>query len=102
MTDEEHFHNPPIHGTPEGAQWFRDKLAELGESQRGLARMMVRYGDDRRLENIVRHLSRIASGQARLPGEMRVLLNMMARGKARKAKALAEAALRSESKPNLD
>jgi hypothetical protein len=88
--------NPPIHGTPDGAAWFRAKLEELGESQRGLAKILKRYGDDRQFETIVRHLSRIATGQARVPGEMRALLNMMQRGKERSA-AKREAAERLEA-----
>jgi len=43
-------------------------------------RLLVRYGDDRQFDTIVRHLSRIATGQARVPGEMRELLNMTQRG----------------------
>ncbi|MBO1078115.1 hypothetical protein [Roseomonas haemaphysalidis] len=40
----------------------------------------MRYGDDRQFDTIVRHLSRIATGQARVPGEMRELLDMTQRG----------------------
>jgi hypothetical protein len=86
MSTDDAFQNPPIHGTEDGAAWFRAKLEELGESQRGLAKILKRYGDDRQFETIVRHISRIATGQARVPGEMRALLNMMQRGKDRSEK----------------
>jgi hypothetical protein len=82
------FQNPSNEGTPDGAAWFRAKLAEIGESQRSLARLLVRYGDDRKLETITRHIGRIAGGQARVPGEMRALLNMIQRGIERRERRL--------------
>jgi hypothetical protein len=39
---------------------------------------MKHLGDDRPRENIGRHLRRMAAGDARVSGEMRALLNMLA------------------------
>jgi hypothetical protein len=71
-------------GTPEGAAFFRAALQELEESQSSLARLMQRYGDDRKPATILRNIQRMANGEARVSGEMRVLLNFMLRGKRRR------------------
>jgi hypothetical protein len=70
-------------GTPEGAEWFRAALEELGETQASMARLMKRKGDDRNPETIARHMRRMACGEARVSGEMRVILTMMLRAKKR-------------------
>lgn len=80
----------PLGGTAESAAWFREALAEIGESQTGLARWMQRLGDDRKPANILRSIQRMASGDARVSGEMRVLLTLRRR-KAVKARARQEA-----------
>ena len=67
----------PGRGTAESAEWFRSKLGELKMSQANLARYMLAHGDDRQLTTILRSLSRMASGDARVSGEMRVLLSML-------------------------
>ncbi len=46
-------------------------------SQAALARLMVECGDDRQMATILRSLSRMASGDARVSGEMRALLGTL-------------------------
>ena len=60
----------PVRGTPESARWFRAMLEELGETQASMARLMKRKGDDRQPETIARHMRRMATGEARVSGEM--------------------------------
>lgn len=74
---------PNMKGTPEGAAWFRDQLAELEMTQAELARLMKRKGDDRQPDTIARNIRRMATGEARVSGEMRVILYMMLRAKRR-------------------
>jgi hypothetical protein len=80
----------PVRGTPQSAAWFRAMLAELGETQASMARLMKRKGDDRNPETIARHMRRMATGEARVSGEMRVILTMMLRAKSRSEKRLAD------------
>ena len=82
LTDEP-VRKAPIGGTPESATWFRITLAELGETQSSLARLMHREGDDRKPATILRTIQRMATGEARVSGEMRVILTMMQRAKNR-------------------
>jgi len=73
---------PPRHlGTAESAEWFRAMLKEIGETQSGLARLMQRNGDDRQAATILRNIQRMANGEARVSGEMRVILTMISREK---------------------
>lgn len=58
-------------------------LEELGETQASMARLMKRKGDDRQPATIERHMRRMACGEARVSGEMRVILSMMLRAKRR-------------------
>ncbi len=67
----------PGRGSPESAAWFRNKLATLGMGQSALARLMLERGDDRQMATILRSLSRMASGDARVSGEMRALLGVL-------------------------
>lgn len=67
-------------------------LAGLGETQASMARLMLRNGDDRLPETVARNNRRIANGNARLSGEMRVVLTMLKRGK-QKAIAREQAAV---------
>ena len=67
----------PGRGTPEGAAWFREQLEALGIGNSALARAMIENGDDRQFDTIVRGLRRMATGEARVSGEMRTLLTMM-------------------------
>jgi hypothetical protein len=78
---------PPTSGTPESAAWFRAEIDALGMTQTGFAKWLKRRGDDRKDATILRHVQRMANGEARVSGEMRVILSMMragAKGKARK------------------
>jgi hypothetical protein len=77
----------PTTGTPESAAWFRAELEALGQTQAGFAKWMKRRRDDRPLANIERHIQRMVSGQNRVSGEMRVILNMMRKGAAKAEKA---------------
>jgi hypothetical protein len=77
---------PPTTGTPEGAAWFKAQLEELGQTQSGFARWLEKRGDDRKPGTILRHVQRMANGEARVSGEMRVILNMMQAGAKKQAK----------------
>jgi hypothetical protein len=78
---------PPNIGTPETAAWFRAELEALGQTQTGFAKWMQRRGDDRKPATILRHIQRMATGEARVSGEMRVILSMMRKGAAKAEKA---------------
>ncbi len=67
----------PGRGSTESAEWFRAKLMTPGMSQSALARLMLERGDDRQLGTILRNLSRMASGDARVSGEMRALIGTL-------------------------
>lgn len=82
----------PIGGTPESAAWFRAVLEEIGETQSSLARLMKRCGDDRQKATILRNIQRMANGEARVSGEMRVLLHFLRRSRAKRKAAEAQAA----------
>ena len=60
------------------ATWFREKLAELGHTQSSFAREMSALGDPRPVSVILRGISRIATGSVAVPGEMRVVLSLLA------------------------
>ena len=61
----------------ESAAWFQVKLAELGISQSALAQRMAAAGDDRQFKTILRSLSRMATGETKVSGEMRTLLGVL-------------------------
>ncbi|MFH5927204.1 hypothetical protein [Roseomonas xinghualingensis] len=65
--------NPPT----DDAAWFRERLAALGYTQSSLAREMARMGDPRNPKVILRGISRIATGDVALSGEMRVILHLL-------------------------
>nr|WP_321985287.1 hypothetical protein [uncultured Lichenicoccus sp.] len=75
----------PGRGSSESAAWFRDKLQSLGMGQSALARLMIQHGDDRQMTTILRSLSRMASGDARVSGEMRALLGTLGEANQRTA-----------------
>jgi hypothetical protein len=83
MSDDTLELTTPGRGSPESAAWFRDMLAKLDETQASMARLMKRKGDDRQLATIERTIRRMACGDARVSGEMRVILTMMLRAKDR-------------------
>ena len=80
MTDDTIIQQP-VSGTLGSAAWFREALVELGETQASMARLMKHKGDDRQPETIARHMRRMATGEARVSGEMRVIIAMMRRSK---------------------
>jgi len=96
MTDEQR-KSSPIGGTPESAAWFKAALEELGETQSSLARLMHRKGDDRQPATILRTIQRMATGEARVSGEMRVVLTMMLSGKRQAEKRVANKARQSQA-----
>jgi hypothetical protein len=65
-------------GRSESAAFFRAALQEIGETQTSLARLLKRGGDDRRPSTILRTIQRMALGEARVSGEMRFILKMLA------------------------
>lgn len=67
----------PGRGSVESAAWFRARLDVLEMGQSELARTMKSRGDDRQFDTILRSLRRMASGDARVSGEMRVMLELL-------------------------
>jgi hypothetical protein len=98
MTDDDS-KMPPNTGTPESAAWFRAELEALGQTQTGFAKWLQRRGDDRKPATILRHIQRMATGEARVSGEMRVILSMMRKG-AVKAEKAAKARAAAAEQPN--
>lgn len=93
MASQDDFHGPerqsgPLGGTPESAAWFKATLAEIGETTGSFAGLMKRYGDDRGEAAIRRSIQRMASGEARVSGEMRALLTVLKRSRARRSRAI--------------
>jgi hypothetical protein len=78
---------PPTTGTPESGAWFKAQLEALGQTQSGFARWLEKRGDDRKPGTILRHVQRMANGEARVSGEMRVILSMMRAGAQKHQKA---------------
>jgi hypothetical protein len=69
------------------AEWMRAQLAELGETQAGLARFLKRNGDDREITNIERSIRRMTAGDARVSGEMRAILGILRKRRQRAVEA---------------
>ncbi|MCQ4163005.1 hypothetical protein NON00_24215 [Roseomonas sp. GC11] len=57
------------------AELFRAKLEELDMTQASFARWMLEHGDNRPIQTIARNVRRIANGEAKLSGEMRIILH---------------------------
>jgi hypothetical protein len=72
------------------ADEFRAFLAEIGQTQSGFARTMIRLGDDRAKGTVARHIQRMATGEARISGEMRVIMSIFRNSARKRRKALAE------------
>jgi hypothetical protein len=82
--------------TPEEATAaFRSALETLELSQRALAGKMKALGDQRSFDTILRGVQRMATGEARVSGEMQVILTQLVRERAR-AKRLVERTVWSE------
>jgi hypothetical protein len=88
MTEETGF--PRNSGTPESTPWFWAELEAMGQTQSGFARWLTKRGDDRRPSAILRHVQRMANGEARISGEIRVILSMMRAGAKRAEKRQAK------------
>jgi hypothetical protein len=56
---------------------LRARIAQLGLTQSGMARLMKQLGDDRDEKNILRSIQRMIAGDARVSGEMRALLGLL-------------------------
>ncbi len=67
------------------AEEFRAFLKEIGESQSSFARVLKRIGDDREKATIVRHVQRMATGEARISGEMRVIMAIFRNSRRKRA-----------------
>jgi len=61
------------------AAWFRQMLEELGHTQASFARWLAENGDNRPPVTIARGVRRMANGEAKVPGEVRVLMNVLLR-----------------------
>jgi hypothetical protein len=57
---------------------FKQALADLGIGTNALSKIMRNLGDDRPRENIRRNVQRMATGETRVSGEMRAMLNLLA------------------------
>lgn len=69
---------------------FRAGLEELGLSQRALASKMKVLGDGRGFETILRGVQRMATGDARVSGEMQVIMTLLLRERGRAGRLAAE------------
>jgi hypothetical protein len=56
---------------------FRHRLDALSLSQSGLAVRLRDLGDDRSVETILRSIQRMATGEARVSGEMKVIIRLL-------------------------
>ena len=72
----------PKRSTTAGAAQFLEALDDLGFSKADLVRFMIRNGDDRSPGTIDRSIYRMAKGESRISGEMRVLLTLLRNGRA--------------------
>jgi len=70
---------------------LRTELGRLGWSQTGFAGLMTALGDSREIKTVLRSIQRMANGDARLSGEMQVILTLLKREEAR-ARRLVETA----------
>ena len=75
---------------------FRLDIEALGLSQRALASKMKALGDPRTFDTILRGIQRMATGDARVSGEMQVIMTLLRRERSR-AKRLAAATPWAES-----
>lgn len=82
-------------GSQQSADEFRAFLVEIGETQSGFARTLKRMGDDRGAPTILRHVQRMATGEARISGEMRVIMSVF-RNSRRKRIAPAQSQLTAD------
>jgi hypothetical protein len=62
---------------------MRDRLNELSLNQTNLAQVMTELGDSREMKTILRSIQRMAGREARLSGEMQVILALLKREQSR-------------------
>lgn len=62
---------------------LKAELEKLGWSQTGFAGLMTALGDNREVKTVLRSIQRMANGDARLSGEMQVILTLLKRDEAR-------------------
>lgn len=77
--------------TPAGGAKLRQDLANMSLNQSTLADLMAELGDKRELKSILRSIQRMAGEEARLSGEMHVILTLLLR-QHRRARRLADQA----------
>jgi hypothetical protein len=74
--------------TEEATHAFRADLDRLGLSQRALAAKMRALGDARSFDTLLRSVQRMATGEARVSGEMQVIMTMLLRERTRAQRML--------------
>lgn len=87
----------PVRDYPEDAAAFRDFLAEIGESQNSFMRILMRLGDHRPKTTIVRSIQRMCSGENKISGEMRVLMQVFRNSRRRRRRRAAAQILKEEA-----
>lgn len=58
---------------------FRERLAALGFNQSSFARRLIELGDPRSFAAVLRSVANYATGATGVPGEMAVILTLLAR-----------------------
>ena len=76
---------PPVE--PEDAAQLRDSLDALSLNQTNLAQLMTELGDAREMKTILRSIQRMAGQEAKLSGEMQVILTLLKREQSRARRA---------------
>lgn len=79
-----------IEGTNSGAASFKAAIDTLDLNQSSFAGLLAELGDSRELKTILRSVQRMAGAEARVSGEMHVILTLLERDRAR-ARRVAEA-----------
>ncbi len=67
----------------EDAELLRESLDELSLNQTNLAQLMTELGDAREMKTILRSIQRMAGRDAKLSGEMQVILTLLKREQSR-------------------
>lgn len=72
-----------IEATDGDASKIRAALDDLSLNQSSLANLMIELGDSREMKTVLRSIQRMAGSEARLSGEMHVILTLLQREQAR-------------------
>jgi hypothetical protein len=75
--------DPPPQTLDEASEAFRVSLADLQVSQRRFAVLMGQMGDKRPFDTILRSIQRMATQEARVSGEMQVIMTLLHRERRR-------------------